>query len=195
MVRVVGIHHLALVTGSLNRTIRFWRDLVGLRLRCRIGAPGYRQYFFSAGERTLLAFFEWPGAEPAPEKDHGVPQRGPIAFDHVALELAGDEDLFSLRDRCSAAGIWVSEVMDQGFVRSIYTFDPNGVPVEFSVAAAAADPRTVTRFADREPGAVALEGPEPQVGTWPAPPEPAVPAAERPIYPGPERDYFSGPEK
>jgi len=194
MVRVVGIHHLALVTGSLDRTIRFWRDLVGLQLRCRIGAPGYRQYFFAAGDRTLLAFFEWSGAEPVPEKDHGVPQRGPIAFDHVALEVERDEDLFSLRDRCAAAGIWVSEVMDQGFVRSIYTFDPNGVPVEFSVAAGASDPRTVTRFSDREPGSVALEGPEPQAGAWPAL-EGSTSKGERNIYPGAESDYFHGPEK
>jgi len=194
MVRVIGIHHLALVTGSLDRTIRFWRDLVGLQLRCRIGAPGYRQYFFAAGGRTLLAFFEWPGAEPVPEKDHGVPRRGPLAFDHVALEVESDEDLFSLRDRCDAAGIWVSEVMDQGFVRSIYTFDPNGVPVEFSVAVEASDPRTVTRFSDREPGAVALEGPEPQVGAWPSP-ERSSAEGERRIYPGVESDYFHGPDK
>ena len=194
MVRVVGIHHLALVTGSLDRTIRFWRDLVGLQLRCRIGAPGYRQYFFAAGGQTLLAFFEWPGAEPVPEKDHGVPQRGPIAFDHVALELARDEDLFLLRDRCVAAGIWVSEVVDQGFVRSIYTFDPNGVPVEFAVAVPASDPRTVTRFSDREPGAVALEGPEPHADAWPGP-QRAPATGERTIYPGAESDYFREPEK
>jgi catechol 2,3-dioxygenase-like lactoylglutathione lyase family enzyme len=104
MVRVVGVHHLALVTGALDRTIRFWRDLVGLEVRARLGAPGYRQYFFAAGGRNLLAFFEWPGAEPVPEKDHGAPQRGPIAFDHVALELGGDEELFELRDRLEAAG-------------------------------------------------------------------------------------------
>jgi catechol 2,3-dioxygenase-like lactoylglutathione lyase family enzyme len=194
MVRVVGIHHLALVTGALDTTIRFWRDLVGLELRCRLGASGYRQYFFAAGGRTLLAFFEWSGAEPVPEKDHGVPQRGPIAFDHVAFELAGEADLFALRDRLAAAGFWVSEAMDQGFVLSIYTFDPNGVPVEFSVAVVDADLRTVARFADRDPGAVALEGPEPRPGVWPAA-GPATTADDRAVYPGPESEYFPRREK
>ena len=94
MVRVVGIHHLALVTGSLDLTLRFWRDLVGLQVRSRLGSPGYRQYFLAAGGQTLLSFFEWSGAEPVPEKDHGAPQRGPIAFDHVAFELGSDEELF-----------------------------------------------------------------------------------------------------
>ena len=194
MVRIVGVHHLALVTGSLDQTLRFWRDLVGLPVRCRLGAPGYRQYFFAAGGQTLLAFFEWPGAEPVPLKDHGVPVRGPIAFDHVAFELEGDDDLFALRERLGAAGFWVSEAVDQGFVHSIYTFDPNGVPVEFSVAVAKSDPRTVARFADRDPGAVALEGAEPQPGVWPGP-ERSATADERRVYPGVESGLFHGQGK
>jgi catechol 2,3-dioxygenase-like lactoylglutathione lyase family enzyme len=189
MVRVVGIHHLALVTGSLDRTLRFWRDLVGLRVRSRLGAPGYRQYFLAAGGQTLLSFFEWPGAEPVPERDHGVPKLGPIVFDHVALELGGEEELFELRDRLSAGGFWVSEPVDQGYVHSIYTFDPNGVPVEFSVAVEETDLRTVARFVDRDPGAVALEGSEPQPGVWPAP-ERSTPVNERKVYPGAGSEYF-----
>jgi catechol 2,3-dioxygenase-like lactoylglutathione lyase family enzyme len=194
MVRVLGIHHLALVTASLDRTIRFWRDLVGLRLRCRLGAPGYRQYFFCAGEQTLLAFFEWPGAEPVPEKDHGVPRLGPLAFDHVSFEVGGEEELFALRESLAAAGFWVSEAMDQGFVRSIYTFDPNGVAVEFSVAAPGADVRAAARFVDRAPGAAALEGAEPQPGVWPAA-APPPPAGERRFYPGLEKGLFEGSGK
>ena len=186
--RVVGIHHLALVTGSLARTIRFWRDLVGLELRAGLGAPGYRQYFFAAGGRTLLSFFEWPGAAPVPEKDHGAPAGGPIVFDHVALEVAGEGDLFELRDRLAAAGFWVSEAMDQGFVRAIYTFDPNGVPVEFAASVAGADFREVPLFADREPGEAAREGPEPRPGVWPA----ATAPGERRIYPGAGSEYFHG---
>jgi catechol 2,3-dioxygenase-like lactoylglutathione lyase family enzyme len=194
MVRVVGIHHLALVTGSLDRTIRYWRDLVGLEMRARLGAPGYRQYFFAAGGTTLLAFFEWPGAEAVPEKDHGAPQRGPLVFDHVALELGGDDELFELKDRIAAAGFWVSEAMDQGFVRSIYSFDPNGVPVEFSVSAGERDFRETPLLVDREPGAVAVEGAGPQPGVWPAVEHP-TPPEERRAYPGAGSEYFHGIKK
>ena len=188
MARVVGIHHLALVTSSLDRTIRFWRDLVGLELRARLGAPGYRQYFFTAGERTLIAFFEWPGAAAVPEKDHGAPVRGPLVFDHVALECAAEDDLFELRDRLAAAGFWVSDPMDQGFVRSIYAFDPNGVPVEFSVAVAGADFREMPFVADRDPGEAASEGRYPRPDYWPAPEAPG----ERRVYPGAGSEYFHG---
>jgi catechol 2,3-dioxygenase-like lactoylglutathione lyase family enzyme len=191
MVRVVGVHHLALVTASLDATIRYWRDLLGLELRAGLGGPGYRQYFFAAGGRTLVAFFEWTGAEAVPEKDHGAPQRGPIVFDHVALELAGDDDLFELRDRLAAAGFWVSEPMDQGFVRSIYSFDPNGVPVEFSVAVPGRDFREAPHFADRAPGPAAAEGPRPRPGAWP----PVTAAGERVVYPGAGSELFQGIKK
>jgi len=189
--KVVGVHHLALVTGSLDRTIRYWRDLVGLELRARLGAPGYRQYFFAAGERTLISFFEWPGAEAVPEKDHGAPLAGRIVFDHVALELAAEEDLFELRDRIAAAGFWVSDAMDQGFVRSIYSFDPNGVPVEFAVGVPGADFREVPLEADRQPPAAAREGRFPRPGVWPAPAGPR----ERVIYPGAGSEYFHGKKR
>jgi len=194
MAGVIGIHHLALVTGSMDRTIRYWRDLLGLEMRARLGAAGYRQYFFAAGGRTLVAFFEWTGADPVPEKDHGAPVRGPVIFDHVAFELAGVEELFDLRDRLAAAGFWVSEALDQGFVRSIYSFDPNGVPVEFSVAVPGADFREVTLLADRDPGEVAAEGPAPRPDRWPQPAR-RTPPDERVIYPGAGSEYFHGTRK
>jgi hypothetical protein len=33
-----GINHVALATGNMDRTIRFWRDLLGMRLIAGIGA-------------------------------------------------------------------------------------------------------------------------------------------------------------
>lgn len=82
-----GIHHLAMATGSMDKTIRFWRDLIGLPLLARLGQPGYRQYFFDIGGRNLLTFFEWPGVEAVPEKDHGAPLRGPFAFDPNGIPI------------------------------------------------------------------------------------------------------------
>jgi len=32
MPRYTGINHLAMVTGDMDATIRFWRDLLGMRL-------------------------------------------------------------------------------------------------------------------------------------------------------------------
>jgi catechol 2,3-dioxygenase-like lactoylglutathione lyase family enzyme len=178
-----GINHLALATADMDRTVRFWRDLLGLRLVAGLGRPGYRQYFFEISETDLLAFFEWPSLEPVPEKEHGVPVKGPFVFDHVSLGVSTEDDLWEVKDRLEAAGIWVSEVIDHGFIHSIYSFDPNGVPVEFSWNVPGADIRRRPSMTDREPSDVTRWGPDSQPGVWPPVTSP-TPRSERRRYPG-----------
>jgi len=62
-------------------------------------------------------------------------------------------------------------------------FDPNGIAIEFSADVAGVDPRRQPRLIDSHPSPIALEGPDPQPGRWPAP-EPPPPLAERTAYPG-----------
>lgn len=182
-VRYTGVNHLAMATRDLEATIRFWRDLLGMRLVAGLGRPGFRHYFFEITPHDMIAFFEWPGVEPIPERDHGVPVRGPLAFDHVAFEVASADDLWELKSRLEAAGFWVSEVIDHGFIHSIYTFDPNNIPIEFSHPQERLDIHRRPRLADIAPVAAAREGSAPQPGHWPA--DYAVtPAAEREVYPG-----------
>ena len=183
MIKFTGINHLAMVTADMDATIRFWRDLLGMRLVAGLGQPGYRHYFFEITDHDMIAFFEWPDVEKLPEKDHGAPVKGPIGFDHVSFEVAADEDLWELKARLEAADIWVSEVVDHGFIHSIYAFDPNGIPIEFSAPVAGIDIRKDPKMMDRSPTAAALEGAEPQPDRWPQPGEP-VPADDRRVYPG-----------
>jgi catechol 2,3-dioxygenase-like lactoylglutathione lyase family enzyme len=178
-----GINHLAMATRDMDATIRFWRDLLGMRLVVGLGRPGYRHYFFEISAHDMIAFFEWPEVEPVPEKDHGVPVKGPFAFDHVSIEVASEEDLWEIKDNLVAAGFWVSEVVDHGFIHSIYSFDPNQIPIEFSAAVPAVDVRRSPRMKDRRPGPVALEGPDPRPGHWPPVMRP-TPREEREVYPG-----------
>lgn len=181
--RFTGINHLALATGDMDRTIRYWRDLLGLRLVAGLGHPGYRHYFFELTERDMIAFFEWPGVEPGPDKDHGAPVRGPFTFDHLSLGLESEDELWDLRARLDAAGFWVSEVVDHGFIHSLYSFDPNNIPVEFSVPVAGVDLGKNPVMADTAPTPCAREGAEPVENVWPRPVRP-TPASERRVYPG-----------
>jgi catechol 2,3-dioxygenase-like lactoylglutathione lyase family enzyme len=181
--RFTGINHLALATGDMDRTIRYWRDLLGLRLVAGLGHPGYRHYFFELTEHDMIAFFEWPGVEPGPDKDHGAPVRGPFTFDHLSLGVSCQDDLWDLRDRLDAAGFWVSEVVDHGFIHSLYSFDPNNIPVEFSVAVAGVDLRRNPVMVDSQPTLYAREGAEPVKDVWPGPVRPTS-ASERRVYPG-----------
>jgi catechol 2,3-dioxygenase-like lactoylglutathione lyase family enzyme len=181
--RFTGFNHLAMATGDMDRTIRYWRDLLGLRMVAGLGHPGYRHYFFELTANDMIAFFEWPGVQPGPDKDHGVPVRGPFTFDHVSLGVESEDDLWDLRDCLDAAGFWVSEVVDHGFIHSLYSFDPNNIPVEFSARVPGVDLGKSPVMADTKPTLYALEGPEPNTNIWPCPVR-TTPKAERRVYPG-----------
>ena len=194
MVKFNGINHLAMATGDMAGTIRFWRDLLGMRLVVGLGQPGYRHYFFEISDNDLLAFFEWPGVKPVAEKEHGRPVTGPFVFDHISFGVETGEDLWELKDKLTAAGFWVSEVIDHGFIHSIYAFDPNGIPVEFSHNVAGVDVRKKPTMADTEPSAAAREGAEPNFDKWPGVSRP-TPGEERAVYPGAGSELFHGKKK
>ena len=187
--RYVGVNHLAMATGNLDETIRFWRDLLEMPMFLGFGRDGYRHYFFSITPVDAVSFFEWQGVEPLPDRDHGMPVSGPFAFDHVSIGVADEEALWELKDRLDAADIWVSEVVDHGFIHSIYTFDPNGIPLEFSHAVEGVNPRRTPVFQDRNPSAIMKEGARPRPHFWPDVETP-TPPEDRPVYPGEGKDLF-----
>ncbi len=190
MVSYTGVNHLAMVTGNMDATIRFWRDLLGMRMIAGLGHPGYRHYFFEISAQDMLAFFEWTGAEHAPEKDHGAPVSGPIAFDHVSIGVSGQDDLWEIKARLEAAGFWVSEVVDHGFILSVYSFDPNNIAIEFSANLAGVDLRARPVMADTQPSATAREGAEPRPGHWPL--AKPLPKGQRRVHPGYGMRLFGG---
>jgi len=178
-----GISHVAFATRDIEETIAFWRDLVGLRMVLSLGKDGYKMYFFAVSPRQYVGFFEWPGIEPVEEKEAGYPLEGKRAFDHFAIGVNSDDDLWSIRDRVDAAGFWVSEVIDHGFIHSIYTFDPNGIALEFCADNPDVDLSATPCLADETPRRVAAQGPDPQPDRWPAPAS-ETPQADKRLYPG-----------
>jgi len=162
LVEFNGVNHLAMATGDMDSTVRFWRDLLGMRLVAGLGQPGYRHYFFQLSDTDLVAFFEWPGVRPVARKDHGRPVKGPFIFDHISFGVETEEELWELKDKLEAAGFQVSDVIDHGFIHSIYSFDPNGIPIEFSANVLGKDVRRRPTMVDASPSKVTLEGPEPR---------------------------------
>ncbi len=191
MIRYNGINHLAMATGDMDATIRFWRDLLGMRLIGGFGKPGYRHYFFEISKKDSIAFFEWPEVAPVEDKEHGRVVAGPFIFDHVSFGVDEKETLWEIKDRLSAAGLWVSEVIDHGFIYSVYSFDPNGIPIEFSWNVEGVDIRKDPMMTDTAPTDVAVEGPDPLFDKWPEV-RVSTPENERKVYPGMGREYFSG---
>lgn len=194
MAKFNGVNHLAMATGDMDRTIRFWRDLLGMRLVAGLGKPGYRHYFFQLSDTDLVAFFEWPDVKPVSKKDHGRPVRGPFIFDHVSFGVETEDGLWELKDRLEAAGFEVSDVIDHGFIHSIYSFDPNGIPIEFSVNVTGRDVRKTPTIVDANPSEITLEGPEPIPDKWPKVKTP-TPKKMRVVYPGAGSELFHGKKK
>ncbi len=186
-----GVNHLAMATGDMDKTIRFWRDLLGMRLVAGLGQPGYRHYFFQISDYDLLAFFEWPGVKPMPEKEHGRPVAGPFIFDHVSFGVENEADLWALKDKLAAAGFYVSDVINHGIIHSIYSYDPNGIPIEFSHNVEGVDIRRQPQMRDSVPTKIAKEGAEPKWEKWPEVIK-ATPKHEWVVYPGAGSELFHG---
>ncbi len=194
MIKFNGINHLAMATGDMSKTIRFWRDLLGMRLVAGLGKPGYRHYFFQISESDLLAFFEWSDVQPVTNKEHGSPVTGPFVFDHISFGVETKDNLWELKDKLSAAGFHVSDVVDHGFIHSIYAYDPNGIPIEFSWNVEGIDIRNNPQMGDVLPSDITQEGPEPQLEKWPRVERP-TPVKERKVYPGAGSEIFHGIKK
>lgn len=168
-----GLNHLAFITDDLPKTVRFYRDLLGLRLVAGIGHDGYRHYFLQMASGQI-AFFEYDIAKPMERKKfHGSPTDEPIGFDHVAMTVETKEDLFALKDKLEAAGVEVTGAVDHGTMWSIYFFDPNNIPLE--AAWDCMEMLEAPAIEDDDPLEIAAEGADPQPGIWPEVTRPTPP--------------------
>lgn len=132
---ILGTHHVAFRCQDVEATRHFYADVLGLELAAALAfdeSPGggpltYMHLFFRMADGRFVAFFDLP--------DHPRPElfRPMSGFNrHLALEVADDAALAAGKARMEAAGLTVEGPLDHGFVRSIYTYDPNGIQVELT---------------------------------------------------------------
>ena len=176
-----GINHLAFITRDMEKTIRFYRDLLGFPLTAGVGNEEFKHYFFQVTATDAIAFFFYDQATPMEYKFHGRPTTKPLGFDHVSIGVNTKADLFALKDRLEAAGLEVTGPVDHGFIWSIYFFDPNNIPLEMSWQNMEFTQPPV--LADEAPVPAALEGSQPQPGHWPEVTAPTPPEQWQ-AYPG-----------
>ena len=162
-----GINHLAFITSDMVKTIRFYRDLLNLKLSAGIGHDGYRHYFFQFPDAvTHVAFFEYDGASAMNRKFPGDRTSLPLGFDHVSFTVDSKQDLFALKDRLEAAGIEVEGAVDHGIFWSIYFYDPdNNIPLEATWQFM--DILQYPAISEDDPLDIVAEGADPQAGHWP----------------------------
>jgi catechol 2,3-dioxygenase-like lactoylglutathione lyase family enzyme len=117
-----GLHHFALVSGDVERTVRFYQDLLEFPLTEMIENRDYEgstHFFFDIGNSNLLAFFDFPGLDVGPYAE----VLG--GLHHVAISVE-PERWAHLRGKLDAAGV---EYVLESEV-SLYFRDPDGARLE-----------------------------------------------------------------
>jgi catechol 2,3-dioxygenase len=125
--KIQGVGHVVLKVRDLERSVRFYRDILGLREVARF--PG-RMVFFSAGQNhhDLAIMKVGPNAP--------VPPPEAVGLYHVALKIGNSlEELRAAKAHLEAHGVAIQAVTDHQVSQSIYCQDPDGNGVELFVDA------------------------------------------------------------
>jgi catechol 2,3-dioxygenase-like lactoylglutathione lyase family enzyme len=156
----MGFHHLALATGDLEATHRFYTEAMDFTLVHVEGAatevPGgwLRHALYDTGDGTVLAFMELHDARGA-GVDFAI-SRGlglPSWVNHLAFRAVDLDDLDTARERWLRFGCDVV-AMRHNHGQAIYAEDPNGNTIEWNC--------TTRAFTESERGAAVarLRAPE-----------------------------------
>ena len=142
-VSVNGLHHVAYRCRDAEETRRFYEDLLGLPLvhvvrADNVGSTGehcpFVHLFFEMTDGSCVAFFDLgdnQSALPSPNT--------PLWVNHLALQVDSEAKVDEALQRLRAAGVEVlGPVLHDGFVRSIYFFDPNGIRLELTLTTSSA---------------------------------------------------------
>ena len=117
-----GLHHTALVSSDVERTVRFYQDVLGFPLTELIENRDYAgssHFFFDIGNGNLVAFFDFPGLDVGPYAE----VLG--GLHHMAISVAPDR-WQQLVERLTEAG--VPHEVHSGV--SVYFRDPDGARIE-----------------------------------------------------------------
>jgi glyoxalase family protein len=127
---IQGLHHITLGCSDAQRTIRFYTEVLGLRmikLTVNFDDPDMYHIYFGderGSPGTAITFFEWPG----------VP-RGSVGIGgthHVALQVRDASALLKWKRRLEGLGIQVTGPIDRRYFTSLSFQDPDGTQLEIA---------------------------------------------------------------
>lgn len=130
------LHHNAYVVADLERTRKFYEDLLGLPLVATwcekdelFGKERvYCHCFFELADKSALAFFQFAHADD--QKEFG-PELSPSPFRHIALHVDAPTQR-EVEQRVARMGVQGTYVLEHGYCRSLYLTDPDGLIVELT---------------------------------------------------------------
>ncbi len=136
---ILGVHHAAFLCFDAGETREFYEKVCGLKTVAAFTFDGivdtpvkvrYMHIFFEMADGNCVAFFDLPNKlRPNDFK------RTSGFKHHIAMTVATEEEMLIFKQRWEAHGYVVDGPLDHHFVKSIYTYDPNGIQVEITVKA------------------------------------------------------------
>lgn len=124
--QVKELGHIVLYVRDLDRSSRFYGEVLGWSEIARFGAQGA---VFSSGRthHELLLLEVGDGAAP-------IPGGRRVGMYHFGLKIGTtDDELRAARDELMAAGVTVSGAADHGVTHSLYIEDPDGNEIELYI--------------------------------------------------------------
>ena len=151
--RAMGVSHIAVCVRDLEKSLEFYRDVLGMKVKMqatqpmarRAGADSSAMYHRPHQSRTVAnVCFEGPnGEEVAPFlvlTSHPGDDVGgePIKLDQVGISHISFtvDDVASVAAELEAKGVALAGNLadftnDEGIVRTIFVYDPDGILVQF----------------------------------------------------------------
>jgi catechol 2,3-dioxygenase-like lactoylglutathione lyase family enzyme len=134
-----GINHIDLGTKDMEATRAFYEDVLGFPLvradLVEIGDNGrMKHFFFDAGNGQLIGFMSGEDVDGYPKDfDSGINRGLGLARGvyHFAFDAETEADLERIKHHLESHGVKVRGPVDhEGWAKSIYFEDPNGLQLE-----------------------------------------------------------------
>ena len=146
-----GVSHIAVCVADLDRSLHFYRDLLGLTVRMhttqqmarRPGAESAEMYQKPRESRTVAnVYFDDPEttqpflvltSHPGSEVEGEPIKLDQIGISHISFEV---EDVRAYAEELMAKGVPLAGTLedftsDQGVMRTFFVYDPDGILVQF----------------------------------------------------------------
>ena len=149
MIKVNGIHHIAIMAADIREHVAFFSDVLGCKLSAIFdmhGVPGGVHAFLHMDDHSYFSVVELPAVKNIPielgvtHAGTGADPSAPGTMQHLAFRVDTPEELLAIRDRIRKKGINVIGPLDHAMCQSIYFAGPDQLTLEVACSEEAINP-------------------------------------------------------